>query len=102
MGVGPGLSRSHLNSAVELGSFDPTLRHCGYHFVVVPQWFINFSADPQLVEQYSQLSGHGNDGSFLGILSSALGQPQSPSPQITVLSKGTENIDAPCTISVLR
>jgi hypothetical protein len=25
-GVGPGLSRSHLNSAVELGSFDPTLR----------------------------------------------------------------------------
>src|SRR5258708_38511550 len=92
MGVGPGLSRSHLNSAVALGSFDPPLGHCVFHFVVVPQWFIYFSAHPQLMEQNSQLSSHGNDGSFLGILSSALGKPQSPSPQITVLSKRTENI----------
>jgi len=78
MEAGPGLSRTHLNSAVELGSFDPTLRHCAHHFMVVPQWFINFSAHPQLMEQYSQFSSHGNDGSFLGILSSALGKLQSP------------------------
>jgi hypothetical protein len=41
--------------------------------VVVPQWFIDLSTDPELVKQYSQLSRYSNDGSFLGILSSALG-----------------------------
>jgi hypothetical protein len=44
-----------------------------HHFVVVPQWFIDFSAHPQLVKQYCQLPRHRNDGSFLGILSSSLG-----------------------------
>ena len=34
-GVGPGLGRSHLNSAVELGSSDPTLRHGAYPFTVL-------------------------------------------------------------------
>jgi hypothetical protein len=41
--------------------------------VVVPQWLVNLSADPQLVKQYGQLPRYRNDGSFLGILSSALG-----------------------------
>jgi hypothetical protein len=41
--------------------------------VVVPQWFINLSAYPQPVKKYSQLPGHRNDGSLLGILSSTLG-----------------------------
>jgi hypothetical protein len=35
--------------------------------------FVNLSADPQLVKQYSQLPRYGNDGSFLGILPPALG-----------------------------
>jgi hypothetical protein len=37
--AGPGVRRSHLISAVELGCSNPTLRHCADHFVVVPQWF---------------------------------------------------------------
>ena len=60
--------------------------------MVVPQWFIDFSADPQLVKQHGQLPRYRNDRSFLGILSSALGELQSPAPQITVLSKGSENV----------
>jgi hypothetical protein len=32
-----GLRRSHLNSAVELGSSDPTLGHGTHHFAIVPQ-----------------------------------------------------------------
>jgi hypothetical protein len=72
-GVGPGLGRSHLNSAVELGSSEPTLRHGAHHFVVVPQWLIDFPAHPQLVQQYGQLPSHSNHGSFLGILSSPFG-----------------------------
>ena len=71
--VGPGVGRSHLISAVELGCSNPTLRHGAHHFVVVPQWFIDLSAYPQLVKQYCQLPSHSNHGSFLGILSSALG-----------------------------
>src|SRR5713226_6795917 len=46
--AGPGVRRSHLISAVELGCLDSTLRHCAHHFVVVPQWFIDLSAYPQL------------------------------------------------------
>ena len=34
--------------------------------MVVPQWLVDFSAHPQLVQQYGQLPSHGNDGSFLG------------------------------------
>jgi hypothetical protein len=40
--------------------------------VVVPQWFIDLSTDPQLVKQYGQLPRDRNDGSFLGILPPAL------------------------------
>src|SRR5260370_9043644 len=92
MGVGPGVSRSHLNSAVELGCSDPTLGHGAHHFVVVSQGLVDLSAHPQLAKQYGQLPSHGNDGSFLGILSSSLGKPQSPASQITVLSKRPENV----------
>ena len=74
-GVGPGLSRSHLNSAVELGYLDPYAMPLAYHFVVVPQWFIDLSAYPQLVKQYGQLPRYRHDRSFFGILSSALSKP---------------------------
>ena len=66
-GVGPGLGRSHLNSAVELDSSNPTLGHGAYHFVVVPQWLIDFPAHPQLVQQHGQLPSDRNHRSFLGI-----------------------------------
>jgi hypothetical protein len=81
MGVGPGLRRSHLISADELGCYIHTLLgDCGHPFVVVPQWFIDFSTDPQFVKQYSQLPCYRNDRSFLGILSSPLGELPSPAP----------------------
>jgi hypothetical protein len=71
--AGPGLSRSHLNSAVELDSSPPTLGHRAHHFVVVPQWLVDLPAYPQLVKEYGQLPSHRNHSSFFGILSSALG-----------------------------
>src|SRR5258706_209646 len=71
--AGPGVRRSHLISAVELGCSNPTLRHSAYHLVVVPQWFIYLSTYPQPMQQYRSLSCYGHDGSFLGILSSSLG-----------------------------
>ncbi len=36
---------------------------------------------PEMVEQYGQLSGHRNDGTLFGVLSTALGESQSPSTQ---------------------
>ena len=66
--------RSHRISAVELGCYIHTLLgHCGHHFVVVPQWFIDFSTDPQLVKQYGQLPRYRNDRSLLSILAPAFG-----------------------------
>jgi hypothetical protein len=59
-----------MSSAVKSTLF---LCYCGHHFVVVPQWFIDLSTDPQLVKQYGQLPRYSNDRSFLGILPSALG-----------------------------
>src|SRR5712664_4509369 len=44
------------------------------------------------MEQYCQLSGHGNYRSFLGIFSSSLRKLPSPSPQITVFSKRPQNV----------
>src|SRR3984893_7208903 len=44
------------------------------------------------MEQYCQLSSHGNYHSFLGIFSSSLCKLQSPSPQITVFSKRSQNV----------
>jgi hypothetical protein len=44
------------------------------------------------MEQDRQLSGHGNHRSLLGILSSSLRQLLSPSPQITVFPKWSQNV----------
>ena len=90
-GTGPGLSCSHLISAAELGCSVLTLcRHL--YLVAISQWFVHLSAHPQLMKQYCQLPGHRNDGAFLGIFSSSLGKSQSSSPQITVFSKGSQNV----------
>jgi hypothetical protein len=70
----PGLSRSHLDSAVELGCPDrnSSLGHFPHRFLAIAQWFVHFSAYPQPMQQYRQLSSHGHDGSLLGIFSSSL------------------------------
>src|SRR5437879_4408635 len=44
------------------------------------------------MEQYRQLSSHGNHRSLLGIFSSSLRKLPSPSPQITVFSKRPQNV----------
>ena len=79
----------------ELGSpsnDDRQLSHCAHRFLAIAQWFVHLSAHPQPMQEYRQLSRYGNHRSFLGIFPSSLGKPQSPSPQITVLSKRSENV----------
>src|ERR1019366_9116190 len=65
---------------------------CARNAGVVAQGFIDLTAHPQLVEQDGQLPSHGDDRSFLGIASSSLGEFQSPSAQIAVLSKRSQNV----------
>src|SRR3984957_6468772 len=89
----PGLSRSHLDSAVELSCADRnSLGHGAHRFLAIAQWFVHLSAYPQPMQQHRHLSSHGNYRSFLGIFSSSLRKLQSPSPQITVCSKRPQNI----------
>src|ERR1700694_1367471 len=89
----PGLSRSHLDSAVELGSSDRhSLGHFPHRFLAIAQWFVHLSPYPQPMQQYRQLSCHGHDRSLLGIFSSSLRKLASPSPQITVLAKRSQNV----------
>src|ERR1700676_4218684 len=69
----PGLSRSHLDSAVELGCPDRnSLGHFPHRFLTIAQWFVHLSAYPQPMQQYRQLSSYCHDGSLLGIFSSSL------------------------------
>jgi hypothetical protein len=64
----PGVSRSHLISAVELGSPDHnSLSHCPHRFLAIAQWFVHLSAYPQAIEQYRQLASHCYYRSLLGI-----------------------------------
>jgi len=69
----PGLSRSHLDSAVS-SAVGPkfSLGHSAHRFLAIAQWFVHLSAHPQPMQQYRQLSRHGNHRSFLNILSSSL------------------------------
>src|SRR5271169_4324749 len=89
----PGLSRSHLDSAVELGCPDRnSLGHFPHRFLTIAQWLVHLSAYPQPMQQYRQLSSHGHDGSLLGIFPSSLRKLASPSPQITVFAKRPQNV----------
>src|SRR6202140_3399929 len=79
----PGLSRSHLDSAVELGCPDRnSLGHFPHRFLTIAQWFVHLSPYPQPMQQYRQLSCHGHHRSLLGIFSSSLRKLASLSPQI--------------------
>jgi hypothetical protein len=68
------------------------LGHGTHRFLTIAQWLVRLSAYPQPMEQYCQLSRHGNHRSFLGIFSSSLCKLQSPSPQIAVFSKRSQNV----------
>src|SRR3984957_3605374 len=89
----PGLSRSHLDSAVELGCpHRKSLGHFPHRFLTIAQWFVHLAAYPEPMEQDRQLSSHGHHRSLLGIFSSSRRKFQSPSPQIAVFSKRSQNI----------
>jgi hypothetical protein len=69
----PGLSRSHLDSAVELGCPDRnSLGHFPHCFLTIAQGFVHLAAYPQPMQQHRQLSSYGHHRSFLGIFSSSL------------------------------
>src|SRR5580658_1305500 len=87
----PGLSRSHLGSAVRI----ETLSHCPHRLLTIAQGFVHLSAHPQAMEQYCQLARHGHYRSLLGIFSSSLRKLQPPSPQITVFSKRSQYVVRP-------
>ena len=59
------------------------------HDTAVTQRFVHFSTHPQPMQQHRKLSCRRNHGSLLPTLSAALGQLQSPAPQIAVRSKRT-------------
>jgi hypothetical protein len=68
-----GLSRSYLDSVVELSCSDRnSLGHGAHRFSAIAQWFVHLSAYPQPMEQYRQLSSYRDHHSFLGIVSSSL------------------------------
>ena len=51
--LGPGLSRSHLNSAVELGcSVKNSLGYFAQHLLAIAQRFVNLPTHPQPMKQY--------------------------------------------------
>src|ERR1700737_3270217 len=55
----PGVSRSHLDSAVELSCSDRnSLGHGAHRLLAIAQWFVPLSAHPQPMEQYRQLSSY--------------------------------------------
>ena len=54
---GPRLSRSHLDSAVELSCLDSnSLGHSAHRFLAIAQRFVHLTAYPQPMQQYCQLS----------------------------------------------
>jgi len=89
-GVGPGVRRSHRNSALKLWASSLCFLVLGSKlgsklrrgrqrdFSLVAQWFVSFSTDPQPMQQHRQLSRHRDHRSFLPILSPSLRQFESP------------------------
>src|ERR1700693_2747323 len=57
----PGVSRSHIDSAAELGYSDQNfLGHGTHRFLAIAQWFVYLAAHPPPMQQYRQLSRHGH------------------------------------------
>src|SRR5260370_30727864 len=57
----PGVSRSHLDSAVELGCPDRnSLRHSAHRFFAIAQWFVHLSPYPHPMQQDRQPSTYRN------------------------------------------
>ena len=89
--VGPGLGRSHLNSAVELGCSHElySLSCCADLLLAIAQRFVDLSTHPQPMQQNCQLARYRHHGTFLGVFPSSRGELLPPPPQIAVFSKGS-------------
>ncbi len=53
---------------------------------------IDLARLPQMVEQDSQFSGNGNDGSLFGVLPTAFREPQAPATQIAIGAEWAQDI----------
>ncbi len=88
--VGPGVRRSHRNSASWFLTFlspEMFLWLCCDRqrtWLAIVQRFVHFCAYPQVMQQHRQLPCRGNDGTFLPVPSTTLGQLQSPSSYTAV------------------
>jgi hypothetical protein len=80
---------------VVYSSLPLNLCRCQSALLRVVQRFVLLTANPEMVEQDRQLPRHCNDRAFLGVFASALRQLQSPSPEIGVLSKRTQDVLRP-------
>src|SRR5438270_2207971 len=58
----------------------------------VVQWFVRFSAHPQVMQQHRQLSCRSHDRSLLPALPAAFGQPQSPASQVAVNAEWSQDV----------
>ena len=58
----------------------------------VVQWFVRFSAHPQVMQQHRQLSCGGDDRSLLPALPAAFGQPQSPASQVAIDAEWSQDV----------
>src|SRR5580700_3873436 len=68
---------------------------CRHRPLRIAQRFVDFSTDPQSMQQHCQLTSRRNDGAFLSRLAAALGQFQTPSSQIAVSSKRAKYVVCP-------
>jgi len=52
----------------------------------------DLAGEPEVMEQDGQLGGQGDDGAFLGALAAAGGDLGTPTAEIAVWAKGTEDV----------
>src|SRR6516162_9573464 len=59
---------------------------------LVANRLVDLSGDPQSVEQYGELAGHGNLGALLRVLATSLGEFESPTAQVAVLPERSQDV----------
>jgi hypothetical protein len=81
--TGLGLAASSLPDVFLLG-----LRRCDLRL----EWLVGVLGDPESMEENSELSSDGNDGSFLRGLATASGESEAVAAQIAVLAERPEDV----------
>jgi hypothetical protein len=65
---------------------------CGHRGLALVQWFVNFSAGPEMMQQHRQLACGGDNGSLFSVSSTALGQLQSPASQVAIGTERSQDV----------